>query len=165
MDPAQSNPQVGFSRVLGLSGAVVLGGCIPLALLVFVLTDELVVLGGDDSPLILIVAAILYTPLVLLYVELSSATHGSGSLYQIAQGGRSLARTFFVGWLALAGYVSLGALLLQAVQFRLNGMLQLFFGATLSETGVTVGLLLLAAFIEYSGTGFRWRLRSALFWF
>ena len=150
---SDSTASVSFSRVMGLPDAAALGWCISLGLL-YVVGMPVFELSGSEAPLIYIVGAIIFLPIILSYAERASYAPRSGSPYEIARSGGSVPMVFATGWLILGGYICVGGLLTYAVVTRLSVGLQLFFNVTLEDywlVMVVIGLSYINSVVALRG--------------
>jgi amino acid transporter len=115
MTETQRTHAIGFSRILGLWESVALGLSLSVGLVLIVLHEVVFAAAGPTTPVIYALAVLLYTPLILSYMELAAGRPGSASAYQIAHSYRSSSLTYAVGWLMLAGLIWVAALMAIAV--------------------------------------------------
>ena len=125
-------PSVRFSRVLGLHSAVALGASISVGLGVYVLLGLLVQVAGRQAvgaPYIFM--ALLALPIILTYAERAAVIPGSGGAYKLARVSGNVPLTFASGWLLLAGYASLAAILGWGVALHVNVLTEYLFEVSL----------------------------------
>lgn len=127
MKMRKAKSSIGFSRVMGLSDAIALGGCVSLSLLL-VLGISILRMAGDEVPWFYILAAVVFLPIVLSLAERSSEVPGNGGLYNLIRSVGSAPLLFAGGWIILGGYISLATLLAWGVANRLDTGLRIFFG-------------------------------------
>jgi amino acid transporter len=119
--------------------------------------------SGSEAPLIYIVGAIIFLPIILSYAERAAYAPRSGSPYEMARASGSVS-AFATGWLIMGGYVCVGGLLTYVVVMRLSVGLKLFFNVKPEFYWLVVaviGLSYINAIIAFRGG---WRRRTILAW-
>jgi len=162
MTETQRTHAIGFSRILGLWESVALGLSLSVGLVLIVLHEVVFAAIGPATPVIYALAILLYVPLILSYMELAAGRPGSPSAYQIAHSYRSSGLTFAVGWLMLAGLVSVAALMAIAVVERLDVWLGHLFGVDVGDVWLVAAVVVLAALNEWLSDTDRWRTRTVV---
>ena len=162
MSRAQSTHAIGFSRILGLRDSVALGLSVSVPLLLVVSHRAVVAAAGRSTPVVYLLAALLYLPLILSYMELAAGRPGSSSPDQIASSFGYSGLSFTAGWLMLAGLVSVAALLALATAERVEVWLGSFFKVDLGGVWVVVVVVSLASVNEWLSDTDRWRMRTAI---
>ena len=162
MPERQSTHAIGFSRILGLRDAVALGLSLSFPLVVVVLHEAVFAAVGPAAPLAYILAVVLYLPLILSYIELAAGRSGSASAYQFAGSFRSSGLAFTVGWLMLAGLISVAALLALAVAERMGVWLGHLFDVDVSGVWLVAAVVFLASVNEWFSDIDRWRMRTVV---
>ena len=158
-----STAAVSFSRVLGLPDAAALGWCISVGL-IYVVGHPVLEFSGREAPLIYIVGAIIFLPIILSYAERAAYAPRSGSPYEMARSSGSVPAVFATGWLILGGYICVGGLLTYAVVKRLSVGLKLFFNVKPEAYWLVIaviGLSYINSVIAFRGG---WRRRTILVW-
>ena len=130
--------------------------------MVLILHEAVFAAAGVTAPKVYAMAVFLYVPLILSYLELAAGKPGSASAYQIAHAYKSSGLTFTVGWLMLAGLISVAALLTVAVAERLDVWLGSLFEIDASDAWLVVAVVVLAALSEWYKDIDPWRMRTAL---
>ncbi len=162
MSDRDRSSRVGFSRILGLRASLALGLSVSFGLILESGAGVVMAIAGDGVILALLLAAILYLPILLTYSELAAGKPGSASAYQISRsfGYRSL--SFVVGWLMLSGLVSAMALLSVGLAKRFDVSVQSFFGVDVDHVLFLIAALVLGAINEWLTSEDRWRSRTVL---
>ena len=158
----QRTRAIGFSRILGLRDAVALGLSLSVPLVLIVLHEAVFAAVGATAPWAYALAIFLYLPLILSYLELAAGRPGSASPYQIASSFRSSGLAFAVGWLMLAGLVSVAALLAIAVAERLGVWLEHLFEVEVRHVWLVAAVVLLESVNEWLSDVDRWRMRTVI---
>ena len=162
MPASQPTHAIGFSRILGFRDAVALGMSLSVPLVLVVMTEAVFAAVGRSTPLVYLLAIPLYIPLILSYMELAGGRPGSASPLQLAGSFKNSGLAFSVGWLMLAGLVSVAALLVLAVAERLGLWLGQLFGIEISNVWLMAAVILLASVHEGLSDIDRWRMRTAI---
>lgn len=162
MPEKQFTHAIGFSRILGVRDTVALGLSLSIPLVLVVLNEAVFAAVGSTAPLAYVVAIVLYLPLILSYMELAAGRSGSASAYQLAGSFRSSGLAFTVGWLMLAGLISVAALLALAVAERLGVWLGHLFDVDVSGVWLVAAVVFLASVHEGLSDVDRWRMRTAI---
>jgi amino acid transporter len=162
--PTRTPSSIDFSRILGISETTAIGLSVCLPAAIFVAGDLILQRAGADAPLIFVLAAILFLPIVLTYCELAVGVPGSGSAYRIARSSGSATRAFGVGWLMLGGLIALAAVLIEEEARRISMMLDRLVDVPYSVVVFTVIVAVLAALNQWLVREDRWRTRTALVW-
>ena len=166
MTEIQRTHAIGFSRILGLSDSVALGLSVSIPLVLVVLHEAVFAAVGAGAPLAYALAVLLYLPFVLSYMELAAGRPGSASAYQIAGSSRSPVLAFAVGWLMLAGLVSVAALLAIALAERLGVWLVHLFDVEIdvdvNHIWLVAAVIVLTSLNEWLSDVDRWRMRTAV---
>ena len=152
-----------FSGVLNLPDAVALGWCISVGLL-YVVGGPILDLSGREAPLLYLVGAVIFLPIILSYAERSAYAPRSGSPYEIARSSGSVPTVFATGWLTLGGYICVGGLLTHAVVKRLSIGLQLFFNVNLEVYWLVMAVIGLSYINSVVALRGGWRRRTILVW-
>ena len=162
MPASQPTHAIGFSRILGFRDAMALGMSLSVPLVLVVMTEAVFAAVGRSTPLAYLLAIPLYIPLILSYMELAGGRPGSASPLQLAGSFKNSGLAFSVGWLMLAGLVSVAALLVLAVAERLGLWLGQLFGIEISNVWLMAAVILLASVHEGLSDIDRWRMRTAI---
>ncbi len=120
--------RVGFSEFLGVSSLVSLGVVIVIALGGMVSNVAVLRTSGSDTPFVLAVAIALLLPVIAVFLARATEARGGGTAYAIVRRDRSPAALFATGWLTLGGYLSIGALMVNAIASRIDRVLDGFLG-------------------------------------
>jgi uncharacterized hydrophobic protein (TIGR00271 family) len=158
----QSTHAIGFSRILGLRDAVALGLSLGVPLVLVVMHEAVFAAVGRGAPLAYALAIPLYLPLILSYMELAAGRPGSASPFQLAGSFQYSGLAFSVGWLMLAGLVSVAALLALAVAERLALWLDHLFAVDVGHVWLLAAVVFLASVHEGLSDVDRWRMRTAI---
>lgn len=166
MKPSSGDAQhsVQFSRTQGVLQATALGGSLVLGIAIFVAGPQIVAQSGALAPLVFLVGALLYIPLILSCVQRGSGAISNAGFYSAARKSGSAFRLFFTVWMMLGGYLALGALLAYGAAIRLNVGLERVLGF---DAGIEVTLFAIVAAIfakEILAKGDAWRSRTVVFW-
>jgi uncharacterized hydrophobic protein (TIGR00271 family) len=161
-NPAHGSVQ--FSRTQGFLSATALGGSVVLAISIFVAGAHLVEQSGSDAPLVFGIAALLFLPIILSSVQRSSGAISSASFYSAARASGSPWRLFFTGWLMVAGYVSLGALLAHGTAIRVGIFFERVFGQNVAFELIMLPIVAIAFAKEALTKSENWRSRTVIFW-
>ena len=162
MPEKQSTRAIGFSRILGVRASVALGLSVSIPLVLVVMHEAVFAAVGSTAPLAYVLAIVLYLPLILSYMELAAGRSGSASAYQLAGSFRSSALAFTVGWLMLAGLISVAALLALAVAERMGVWLGYLFDVDVSDVWSLAAVVFLASVNEWFSDIDRWRMRTVV---
>ena len=162
MPEKQFTHAIGFSRILGVRDTVTLGLSLSIPLVVVVLHEAVFAAVGPAAPLAYVLAIVLYLPLILSYMELAAGRSGSASAYQLAGSFRSSGLAFTVGWLMLAGLISVAALLALAVAERMGVWLGHLFDVDVSDVWLVAAVVFLASANEWFSDIDRWRMRTVV---
>jgi uncharacterized hydrophobic protein (TIGR00271 family) len=125
-------PSVRFSRVLGLHSVVALGASISVGLGVYVLLGLFVQVAGRQAvgaPYLFM--GLLALPIILTYAERAAVIPGGGGAYNLARVSGNVPLTYAGGWLLLAGYASLVAILGWGVALHVNVLTEYLFELSL----------------------------------
>ncbi|MEM8931175.1 MAG: DUF389 domain-containing protein [Acidobacteriota bacterium] len=136
---------VGFSHSLGLVGATALaaGTAVPVAWM----AAEPVIAASALGPSVHLLAGLLLLPVILARLDVPSL----GGAYAGVRGGPP-GLAFAVGWGLIAGYLSIAALLAQALATRLAALAGAVFGLVLEPWWLLPPILGLVAVNELIGT-------------
>lgn len=162
MTRTQRTRAIGFSRILGLRDSVALGLSLSVPLVLVVLNEAVFAAVGASAPVAYALAVLLYIPVVLSYMELAAGKRGSASAYQIAGSFNSSGLAFTVGWLMLAGLVSVAALVALALAERVGVWLIHLFDVEVGNLWLLFAVVFLAALNEWLSDIDRWRTRTAV---
>jgi len=134
---------VRYSRVLTLRRVVGLGLTVGVGIGVFTLPSLLLQMEGAlaarSSYLMLFLIAI---PFILTYAERVGVIPGQGGSYNLARFSGQLEFAFITGWIQLAGYGVLFALLAAGVALQISIFADVFFKVTLNIKLVSIIALL-----------------------
>ena len=162
-DVSRTN-RVAFSRILGLGSSLALGFSVSLGLVINVGAGAVMSISPDGVIVALVLALILYLPVLLTYAEMAAGRPGSASAYQISRFQSSTGMTFVTGWLMLAGLVSAATLLSQELAMRLDYMLQSLYQVDIDHVWFLVVAMFLGGVNEWITGEDRWRSRTMLVW-
>ena len=155
---------VQFSRTQGIFSSIALAGSVVIGLSLFVVGDLLIRQSGSETPLVYLVAALFFLPIVFSCIQRSSSTLAGATLYSAARASGSALRLFFTVWLMVGGYLSLGALLLYGAATRVQVGLERVLGLDVALESILF-LVIAAVFAkELFAKGENWRSRTAIFW-
>ncbi|HSE42620.1 MAG TPA: hypothetical protein VLH08_17765, partial [Acidobacteriota bacterium] len=155
---------VEFSRTQGIFSATALGGSVLLGIAVFVAGAQLIQQSETHTPLVFLITPLLFLPLILSCIQRSSGTLSNTSFYAAARASGSPVRLFFIAWLMLAGYLTLGALLAYGAGIRANTALEHVLGLKVGQELVIVLIVAVAFVKEILTKGISWRGRTIVFW-
>lgn len=161
-----SRNAVRFSRVMRLSWAIALGASVSVGLSVFTLLGTFLSLSAGRAlvlPYLLLILIAL--PIILTLAERCGVTSGSTSPYRLAHASEYLGLTYVTGWVLMAGYIILSALLALGAATQLNILLQAFFDEPFNLSWIAIGLISLLAINNLVGTRFNWRTIAGLVFF
>jgi uncharacterized hydrophobic protein (TIGR00271 family) len=139
-DPSKS---ISFSRVLGLSDAVALGFCVSVSLIYSVVVP-VVQFSKGEAPIIWLVGAVIFLPIILSYAERASCAPRNGDPYALARSTGSVPLVFATGWLILGGYICLGGLLTFVVVSRMMGVLKLVLNVHIEDYWLIMIVIILS---------------------
>ena len=159
-----SDAAVAFSRHLSAASAAAMGAAISFSAVLFALGAEVLRVSGDEAPLALGVAGVLYLPLILCLAERASAMPASAGCYELARAGGSTRRAFAVGWLMLGGLWPLAGILVQALIQRLEAVLVRLFGIEVASPWLVVAVVPILGLQVLLASSARWHARTVLVW-
>ncbi|HEY54136.1 MAG TPA: TIGR00341 family protein [Caldilineae bacterium] len=152
---------VRYSRVLTLPRVVGLGLTVGVGVGIFTLSELLLKMGGAvasrSSYLLLFLIAL---PFILTYAERAGVVPGRAGSYSLARYSGQLEFTFLTGWMQLAGYGVLFALLAAGVALQVSILAHVFFGVTLSLKLASISVLAVMGLNTLLASGVKWRSRS-----
>jgi uncharacterized hydrophobic protein (TIGR00271 family) len=153
---------IGFSKVLGPWGLAVLAISIAFSVAGLVGGGAVLISSGADAPKIIAIGALLLLPVLLCYVSRASETEREGTAYSIVRNDGGSTRLFATGWLSLAGYLSLAALMIEAVALRIGRILESFLGMEVFDISVVAPVAALAVLSQLISPVEHLRARLAL---
>ena len=154
---------VRFSRFIRLSWATALGASVSVGVSLFILLGTFLSLSaGRPLTLPYLLLALIALPILLTIAERSGVTSGSTSPYRMARASESIWLTYATGWILIAGYIILSALLALGTASELNIILQAFVEEPLDLSLIAVGVVALIAINNLVGTRFNLRTVTGL---
>ena len=160
-DEARST-RIAFSRILGLGSSLALGLSVSLGLVLDVGAGVVMSISPDGVMVALLLAVLLYLPVLLTYTEMAAGRPGSASAYQISRFHSSTGMTFLIGWLMLAGLASAATLLSRELALRLDYAMQSLFQVDIDHVWFLIAATALGGLHEWISGEDRWRSRT--FW-
>ena len=162
--PPRAPSAIEFSRVLGVAEAAGIGFSVSLPIALFIGGEIVLESAGAEAPLLFLLAAAIFLPIVLTYNELAVGQPGSGSAYRIARRLGSAPLSFAVGWLMLGGLIALASVMLFEEVRRIGLLLEPLIEIPYSKFVLTSLLALLAGLNQWLARDERWRFRTVLVW-
>jgi amino acid transporter len=151
---------VRHSRVLRLSWIVALGASVSAGLGVYTLLGHYVRLAGGYSTAVSYLGLMaIALPMILTYAERAGVIPGGGGAYSLSRAGGRLGVTYATGWMLIAGYASLAALLGWGMALHLDLLLERFFDLSIPLPWLAAALIGLVALNRTSATTRTWRPR------
>lgn len=151
-----------FGRTMQLSWGMALGISLTLGLNVFILTGWLARTAGSSLRPAYLLALLLLVPILLTYVERSSARRNSHSVFELVQANSSNSRRFITGWLLLLGYVALAGLLSWGAGLTLSILAQSLFRVALATRWMAGLAVFAVALYHIMGVGDTWSIRTKI---
>lgn len=143
---------VGFSRIIGLSSAIIIGVLITVGIGTFLIPIGLPFNIKEIPPAGYFLGVLVFLPVILTWVERAAVMPGSGGSFNLSRSKNSLISIFFTGWLILGGYAALGALLTWGTSVYLNLILDRIFGLAIETHWLSVGVIIAVGLYELLGT-------------
>lgn len=134
--------EVRYSRDMRLPRAITLGLGVGLGVGVFVLLGPIAEWTSTRAPMVYLVAAALFLPIVLSMAELAAAS-GPGGVYRLIRDSKHQLFTYLVGWALLGGGIALGALLARGCADYLSAIAVSLLDLSLSPHWLGLGVVLL----------------------
>jgi len=101
--------------------------------------------GASSLVFSYLIYLVISIPIIFTYAERSSLIRGRDGAYQIAKARDFSSITFVTGWMLIAGYIALTALLAWGIALLLNTAFKLFFDTTFPEYWISIGIIVLVA--------------------
>ena len=156
--------RVGFSEFLGVPSLLSLGAVMVIAVCGTISNVAILRAAGDDSPLVMLAAIVLFLPVILVLISRATEARGSSTAYGIVRRDGHPPSVFAAGWLSLGGYLCISALMVQAISFRVDRVLDDFLRLDVPIVLLIIPVAVLAGFGELVALTERTKTRNVIGW-